>query len=124
MRAPHPAGRDHVDANRERYLAAYPDVTAPGPDSPEARHRGDPGQLRADAGHRRQLYELASAAVQARRDGDRAEAARLDAGASALRQPSACGHWLGTGRDQSHVSLGNQAIGADCGLRRTRVSGK
>jgi hypothetical protein len=119
-----PAGREHVDANREHYLAAYPDVTVPGPDSPEARHRADPGQLRADAGHRRQLYELASAAVQARRDDDRAEAARLDAEASALRQPSACGHWLGTGRDQAHVSLGNQAIGADCGLRRTRASGR
>jgi hypothetical protein len=37
---------------------AYPDVPVPGPDSPEALHRGDPGQLRADAEHRRQLYAL------------------------------------------------------------------
>jgi hypothetical protein len=115
-----PAGREHVESNLDRYTAAYPDVPVPGPDSPEALHRGDLEQLRADAGHRRQLHELASASVQARRHGDHAQAARLDAEADELRQPSACGHWLGSGRDQRGVSLGEQAIGAACGQPRPR----
>jgi hypothetical protein len=107
-----PAGREHVDENRERYMAAYPDVPAPGPDSPEALHRGDPGQLRADAGHRRQLLAIAEAEIRARRDGEEAEATRLHAQASILRQPSACRHWLGTLDER--VSLGNRAVGASC----------
>ena len=106
------AGRAHYEDHLDRYRAAYPEVRVPGPDSPEALHRGDPGQLHADAERRRQLYALSEAEVQARIAGNEAEAVRLHAEAGILRRPSACGHWLG--RDH-RVSLGNQAIGASCG---------
>jgi hypothetical protein len=39
----------------------YPEVQVPAPDSPEALHRGDPGQLGGDAEHPRQLYALGDA---------------------------------------------------------------
>ncbi len=60
------AGRAHYEDHLDRYRAAYPQVRVPGPDSPEALHRGDPGQLHADAEHRRQLYALSKTEVQAR----------------------------------------------------------
>jgi hypothetical protein len=65
-----------------------------------------------DARHRAAFFELAEAAVAARRAGDPDEAARIGAQADAYRRPSACGHWR------------SQTMGADCGLRRTRVSGR
>jgi hypothetical protein len=109
-----PPGREHVDANRDRYRAAYPDAPEPGPRSPEALHRGDPEQLSADAGHRHRIGALAEAEIQARTAGDHDGAALLRAELLSLCQPSACGHWPGTGRDPRLVSLGNQAAGAPC----------
>lgn len=102
------AGREHVDANRADYTARYPDVDVPGPGHAVTRHRADPGQMTRDARYRKAFFELAEAAVDARRAGDPGEAARISAQADAYRQPSACGHWR------------SQTMGADCGLRRTR----
>jgi hypothetical protein len=102
------AGREHVDANRGHYTARYPDVDVPGPDHAVTRHRADPAQMARDARHRTAFFELAEAAVAARRAGSPDEAARIGAQADAYRQPSACGHWR------------SQTMGTDCGLRRTR----
>jgi len=105
------AGREHVQANQDHYTARYPDVDVPGPDHAITRHRADPGQMTRDAQHRKAFFELAEAAVDARRSGDPDEAARISAQAEAYRQPSACGHWR------------SQTMGADCGLRRPASSG-
>jgi hypothetical protein len=105
------AGREHVEANRGHYTARYPDVDVPGPDHAITRHRADPGQMARDAQHRNAFFELAEAAVAARRSGDPDEAARIGAQADAYRRPSACGHWR------------SQTMGADCGLRRPASSG-
>jgi len=59
-----------------------------------------------DAQHRRAFFELAEAAVAARRSGNPGEAARISAQADVYRRPSACGHWR------------SGTEGADCGLRR------
>ena len=79
------AGRAHYEDHLDRYRAAYPEVRVPGPGSPEALHRGDPGQLHADAEHRRQLYALSETEVQASIAGNEAEAARLHAEVGILR---------------------------------------
>jgi hypothetical protein len=104
------AGREHVEANRGHYTARYPDVDVPGPDHAITRHRADPGQMTRDAQHRKAFFELAEAAVAARRSADPDEAARIGAQADAYRRPSACGHWR------------SQTMGADCGLRRPASS--
>jgi hypothetical protein len=105
------AGREHVEANRDHYTARYPDVPVPGPGHPITRHRADPAQLARDAQHRNAFFELAEAAVAARRAGNPEETARAAAQADAYRRPSACGHWR------------SQTMGADCGLRRPASGG-
>jgi hypothetical protein len=105
------AGREHVEANQDHYTARYPDVSIPGPDHAVTRHRADPGQMTRDIQHRKAFFELAEAAVAARRAGDPDEAARIDAQVAVCRQPPACGHWR------------SGTNGADCGLRRPASSG-
>jgi hypothetical protein len=107
------AGRAHP-ANLDRYRAAYPNAEVVGPDSPEALHRADPAQLRADIEHHRQLLALADAEIEARIAGNDTEAAWLRSKADILRQPSACGHWPG---------ISAMAVGASCGHRRPGPGG-
>jgi hypothetical protein len=104
------AGRGHVEANRDRYITAYPDVWIPGPYSGEARHRADTAQLRADIEHRRQITAFVNEAVEAHIAGSQADAAQIRARAAALRQAPECWHWPVT----DHPDLGPIAFGANC----------
>jgi hypothetical protein len=105
-----PAGREHVEANQDRYAAAYPDAEVPGPASGEALHRADPAQLAADLEHRRRLHAAGNAAAEARAAGDAAGEGRFTAELRALWDPSACGHWRGS----KALALRNRAAGASC----------